>query len=110
MDIAEDGFVHRDIKPENILLRISEDKVVSRAKICGFGASKELRSTTIQRSLMGSAENQFTPSFAPPEEFQGAYELWGYGLILCFLDGDSRRQPQVNPMTIAYLARDGTLL
>lgn len=121
-DIAEglicldgNGFVHRVIKPENILLRIKDNSLVCRAKFCDFGASKEIRTTSYQRSLTVNAHKQHILIFAPPEEFKDGktssdYDMWGFGLILCCLVGNESLQLRAKPGTLPYLADNGKLV
>lgn len=105
-------IIHRDLKPENVLLRIVDEKVEGRAKLCDFGPPREIRKTVNTNSRNS---HELTPLFAPPEEFIGIkppynYDLWGYGLLLCWIGGDGRKIPLAPMFNKSELARNGELL
>lgn len=56
------SIIHRDIKPENVLMRVIDGKVIGRAKICDFGAS---RTRTATRGLYTRPIG--TTLYMPPE-------------------------------------------
>lgn len=119
IDIAEgihhlhsNKIVHRDLKPENVLRRIIDDRLVSRAKLCDFGASREMRSTILQKSI---SSTEMSPLYAPPEKILSAkttysYDLWSYGLLLFWLDGAKTKAPRASPDSISELVRSGKVM
>ncbi len=69
----------------------------------------------MQRSIQARANSELTPIYAAPEEFSGQsakypYDSWGYGLLLCWLDGDMKKIPKVTLLNVASLAASGATM
>lgn len=84
VDIAEGmQYLHsrrigdRNVGPENVILRIIDDKLMGRAKLFSFQASREIITIVLTKSYNS---NQLTLLCAPPEEFLGRKTTYSYDL------------------------------
>ncbi|KAL0218138.1 hypothetical protein RCL1_008986 [Eukaryota sp. TZLM3-RCL] len=76
------NIIHRDIKADNIVLMSRERPF--RVKICDFGVSKVLNSSTVASSLVGTIY-YIAPEVLGNGEYTTAVDIWSLGILLYFL-------------------------
>lgn len=84
-------ILHRDIKPENVLLRVSNGRIVRRAKVSDFSVSRKAQQTDLWTTSMHTAAGIIgTLAYMPLEAFKNSgrdpsnwmRDVWSFGVLI----------------------------